>query len=1527
MGTCEAIGRLSEGTLHAKIIRMAMAAILAFALVPAISAEQAFASEPKFIGTVYYPVAYDENGYPLYNEDGTVQRGNPYVTLRNVENASGTLVVPAKFDVVERAEDGTETIHESVTPASISIGGSDSLVGGMGEDNWKNDAITSIDLTQCLAVKTVSFSRLPKVESVNMGGLPELANISYDRCKALSSVNTDNCAKLSSLTIMNCGALEIPDFSLPQWKGLMQFQARSQFGFDAFDASKLSELNYLSFSDTDLSAIDVSQCSKLKSLSLSGNQLTELDAASIPESVDYFNCQYNRINDTDALVARFGKSAVLPQGDSGLSSSVQVFNPLDYQGSMLPGESREYGLSSCYHPSSEESSNYWKEDANARGAASNFTATSSDPSIASVKITEEYGYPTLNLATLKAGTTKLTVRYSFEGDYGTYAGEQTVDFVVAASDNPVVAVSCDVESVEVPLPGSCAICGETHQSYGTRVPIETTTEDPGRPQAGSSSIEVKSSDESIVAGSLGIDIMGETVTRTALLIPKGLGSATVTVRGVDYIDGEPVYTDPATFQVEVVELPNPTLNVLEAITVFPTEYSEGGYSNSNTVVSPYGSIASYVENDALSSVTGVHGNGFTYGYPIVSAECQDVYSATSDNEDIVSVVRDSQRNQLMLQYKAAGTAHVTVEDVWGNKGTCTVTVMDRMGEVEKLSLSRTEITIKQGEAFDLSKLVEGMDKLDPYLAGIGGLLVFKSSNGYIAPIKWNLDGNLDDSLPHYVSQIYGRNVGDATVSANVLTGGDMGGSIEYIDQWGVTQFDELTVHVVPADAPTGNPATAVEVTGDSDSVELGSTLQLSAAVTPADADDADTLKWVSSDASVATVDASGKVTPIALGKATITATVGSVSDTFEVTVVEKSVPATDVTISAADGAMKVGDTQQLTATVVPTDSTDEVVWSSSDEDVLAVDQSGLVTAVGNGEASIQVVAGVANDETQAITVTTPVTGVSLDAAELELYVGADASKLTATVAPTTASNKAVTWKSSNVGAAAVDADGNVSPVAAGTATVTATTVDGGYTASCEVTVKQHAEGVALDKHELTLTGAESSALKATVAPDNATNKDVTWASSDESVATVAADGVVTSVGKGAATITVTTLDGDFSDTCAVTVKNPAITLGRVEPSPLNLVKGETADVTVSPAGALPGEVDDLGAIVWSSSNEAVVKVSDGTVTAVSTGTTKIKAEVHLGETEMGDTWLASTGTVYVTNPVKSVSISETSKTATVGDGAFTLKATVDPADADDPDVTWISTNPAVVTVDADGNVAIKAAGSASIVASAGGKSAACALTVKAMEMAKTPAGSGFSASVAATDSATVEVLKKHAEEGLNLAVQAIAELTAPAKAAVEKLAADGAVVAETFDIHFAKDNGEEIVLSAGEDGAVTLTVKMALTDSMRALLGQGMDLQVHYVGEDGTVEDKQTWVEGDYLCFVTEHFSDYVVTGVPSKDEGEQGSGGQGSDDQKPAALPAGGNGSALASTGDPVGATALVLGMLACLAAGTVAWMRRKAR
>lgn len=168
----------------------------------------------------------------------------------------------------------------------------------------------------------------------------------------------------------------------------------------------------------------------------------------------------------------------------------------------------------------------------------------------------------------------------------------------------------------------------------------------------------------------------------------------------------------------------------------------------------------------------------------------------------------------------------------------------------------------------------------------------------------------------------------------------------------------------------------------------------------------------------------------------------------------------------------------------------------------------------------------------------PVTSISLSKTLLSLTEG-ESQILTAVVRPSNATYKAVVWASSVASVASVDDSGNVIAISEGNTVISARA--GGKIASCSVTVSKKAvpvTGVTLSKTSLSLNIGKTEILVATVSPDNATNKTVTWTSSNPSVASVDSGGKVTARAEGSATITAKV--GDKTATCAVTITASAI---------------------------------------------------------------------------------------------------------------------------------------------------------------------------------------------------------------------------------------------------------------------------------------------------------------------------------------------------------------------------------------------------
>lgn len=271
-----------------------------------------------------------------------------------------------------------------------------------------------------------------------------------------------------------------------------------------------------------------------------------------------------------------------------------------------------------------------------------------------------------------------------------------------------------------------------------------------------------------------------------------------------------------------------------------------------------------------------------------------------------------------------------------------------------------------------------------------------------------------------------------------------------------------------------------------------------------------------------------------------------------------------------DIVLEKGETQQLNIEYGTDDKAEQekiaeaasklnLTWTSSDETVATVDETGLVTAVGAGEADVTVSVADANiSSTTHVKVVILPTGVEVPET-LSLELNGEATKaLGAKMTPEDATDVKLAYVSSDESVATVDESGNVTAVGVGECTITTTIVadttataeDAGVDsemlvvpenakAETKVTVGKAIESITLDSNEGVLTVGNTHTIKATVFPEDATDKAVTWKSSDESIATVDAEGNVTAKDTGNVTIMAVNSDGDVSSTYELTVNKAA----------------------------------------------------------------------------------------------------------------------------------------------------------------------------------------------------------------------------------------------------------------------------------------------------------------------------------------------------------------------------------------------------
>lgn len=316
-----------------------------------------------------------------------------------------------------------------------------------------------------------------------------------------------------------------------------------------------------------------------------------------------------------------------------------------------------------------------------------------------------------------------------------------------------------------------------------------------------------------------------------------------------------------------------------------------------------------------------------------------------------------------------------------------------------------------------------------------------------------------------------------------------------------------------------------------------------------------------------------------------------------------------------------------------------------------------------------------------------VTELSLNVTNKNMYVD-ESFELTATITPDVASNKTVSWTSSDNSVATVDCNGVVTALATGTAVIKASTTDGSnLSASCNVTVRQLATSITLDETEATIYTGNTLQLTATVSPSTTSNPSVNWTSSNTSVATVSSTGVVTAKSTGTAVITAKTADGsNLSATCKVTVKRLATSISLNKTS-ATLYLNETVQLTatVSPSNATDRSV------LWSSSDNNVAKVSSaGLVIAIAPGNATITATTADGSN------LSATCAITVKAYVTSLTLDPSEATILEGD-TITLTPTILPTYATNQSLTWSSSNSNVAFVN-NGVVIARSGGEATITA-------------------------------------------------------------------------------------------------------------------------------------------------------------------------------------------------------------------------------------
>ncbi len=665
-----------------------------------------------------------------------------------------------------------------------------------------------------------------------------------------------------------------------------------------------------------------------------------------------------------------------------------------------------------------------------------------------------------------------------------------------------------------------------------------------------------------------------------------------------------------------------------AVVTYSATDGSGIFGSFNVIVSPV--VKSITINPAKIVVT-VEDKSVKLNATVTPADAgNQVLSWKSDNPNICEVDYSGKLNPKMI-----GTCTITATTTDGSalSGSCFVRVADPATSV---SIDKTTLALKVGETpVALTATVRTSGSLTY------NDVEWTSANTSVATV--DADGLVTPVRP-----------GTTTIKATALDGTDKAAVCT------VTVTADLQEITLPA----------------KEEVEVGGNLTLHPTLTPSFASDK-SVTWTSLDSTVASVNASGVVTGKKEGSTVITCASTANPAIKADCVVSVIIPVKSVKLSKYSLTLEAGQADSLTAEITPKDATDKTVtWASSNENVATVSDNGDVRAVHGGTCTITCTTN-SGHKTASCTVTVieHVTGVSFAQAQESMYV-TETRTLKPIIRPETASDHSMTWESSNNAVATVNAVGTVTAVAPGTAVVTIVTTDGGFTDRCTISVvpKVNVTGIDIENKAVTLSQGMTYGVNAEVFPHNASNQTIKWTTNAPSVATVNEDGVVTAVGPGTAIITATTVDGNHSMRCTITVTQ-AVSGVRVSPSTADIAVGSSKTLT---ATIQPSNATSKG-VTWYSSNEAVAKVnSRGIVVGVAPGTATITAL-----TDEGGFSDDCTVNVYVAQSAIQIN----SEKITVPKGSKTvLTATITPENASDRTVVWSSDNTAVATVNQAGQV-------------------------------------------------------------------------------------------------------------------------------------------------------------------------------------------------------------------------------------------------
>lgn len=471
-------------------------------------------------------------------------------------------------------------------------------------------------------------------------------------------------------------------------------------------------------------------------------------------------------------------------------------------------------------------------------------------------------------------------------------------------------------------------------------------------------------------------------------------------------------------------------------------------------------------------------------------------------------------------------------------------------------------------------------------------------------------------------------------------------------------------------------------------LKVGEKTTISNTISPTNATHKD-LSWISSNENIATVDSNGVVTALKKGRCTIEAVTTDGSNISSVGTLVISQPVTSISLSSKNITLQNGSSKKITSTIMPKDASSKTLsWKSSNINIAEVSATGTVKAKSPGNCTITATTtdGSKISAKCSVTVTQPISSLDFSNTFSTLYIG-DSKTLSTVISPSYATNKTLKWVSSNPNVATVSSRGTVKGISEGSCTITATTKDGtNISKSLKINVKKHSVLVnKITMSNKTINEGQTISVSPTISPTNANNKGLTYTSSNNSIATVSSNGIITAVSKGTCTIYATAKDGSNTRGKCIVVVNRPVTNVTLNAHSINWNVGKSAHFypTVTPSDASNVKV------TYSSDNTAVATVdNNGLLTAVSAGTCTITCRARDGS----DAY--DTCRVTVKQPVKKISLNGNSN-VNIGE-SIQLTATISPTNATNKNLVWSSSDTNIAVVNSLGKVTGISSGTATI---------------------------------------------------------------------------------------------------------------------------------------------------------------------------------------------------------------------------------------